>query len=67
MRAYWWQGGVHFHPESDTDRKALVGLLEFLPRVERIEKLPLVPPARLDLDDDESVVRVDEGLEASSH
>jgi len=28
MKMYWWQGGLHIEPESDTDRNALVCLWE---------------------------------------
>jgi hypothetical protein len=30
MRIYWWQGGLHLDPESDTDRKNLVKLGDLL-------------------------------------
>jgi hypothetical protein len=28
MRIYWWQGGVHIHPETSDERQALVILWE---------------------------------------
>ena len=24
MKVYWWQGGLHFEPEGDEERKALL-------------------------------------------
>jgi hypothetical protein len=30
MRIFWWQGGLHLEPESDSDREALRSLHDTL-------------------------------------
>lgn len=30
MRVFWWQGGLHIHPESDVETEAILVLLDAL-------------------------------------
>ena len=63
MKAFWWQGGLHFRPESDEDREALSGFLRAVVSVKNVHKLPFVPGGTVDSDDEESVVGVEERQE----
>lgn len=43
MRKYWWNGGLHFEPETDREREALLVLGESLNLVEVDQGIPTGP------------------------
>ena len=53
MKVYWWQGGVHFHPESDEEHEALQVLTDVIFRdlkvVSLAEKVPAEDIASVDV------------------
>ena len=68
MRVYWWQGGVHLHPESDEDHKALQVMtrnLKFVDLRDDVKRRPSDYMRVREGDDQESVVSVDESSEVS--
>jgi len=65
MRIYWWQGGLHLHPESEEDREALNNLCEAFPalaagRLERLMGRDIVESR-----DEQTIVAVHEPQEVS--
>ena len=64
MEVYWWQGGVHIHPESKEERKSLYVLTEAL-NITRTKKKASTGPITQS-SDQESVIGVDELSEVVS-
>ena len=63
MRIYWWQGGLHIEPDTDTDRAALEILSDSLKLANVGQGVPGGPIGPIDLDNHQSVIRIDESLE----
>jgi hypothetical protein len=58
MKVYWWQAGLHFEPESESDSTALTVLSKSLKLIQIDEEIVAGPIGSTDLGNEESVVGV---------
>ena len=56
MRIFWWQGGVHIHPETDEESDALLVITKSLESAQFNDGIPSSPTGTIQTDDDQSVI-----------